>query len=145
MSWIDPQAPVRSEAAATTPADRATVFGLLADLAGWSDVYPELRDLEATGPATLGAAFRFRSGPMLIEAEVTGFEADRLVAFEGRAKAASSTYVFRLEDNGSGGTTIHGAQSMDGMAVRTMRPMLQKIADKSLQDWVTAIARAAAT
>lgn len=142
MTWIDPDAPVTAQASATTPAPRSAVFALLADLEGWSAIYPELRDLEAAGPATLGRAFRFRSGPMLVEAEVTGFEPDRLVAFEGRARAASSTYVFRLEDDGEG-TSIVAAQSMDGMAVRTMRPMLQKIADQSLEDWVAALARAA--
>lgn len=143
MIDIDRTAPVQADAQATTAATPEAVFAVLADLASWSSVYPELRDLQADGPAAVGGAFRFKSGPMQIEAVVTALEEGRLLAFEGAGKGASSTYVFRVED-ADGGALLRGAQSMNGLAVRTMRPMLQKIADTSLQDWVDAIGRAAA-
>lgn len=144
MADVDPSAPVRASARATAAAGREAVFCVLADLRSWSSVYPELRDVEVDGDADggVGTAFRFRTGPMLIEASVTAREHGRLLAFDGRGKGASSTYVFRLEDDGPR-TTIVAEQSMEGLAVRTMRPMLQRIAETSLQDWTSAIARAA--
>lgn len=143
MIDIDRTAPVQAEAHLVTTASRCAVFDVLVDLAGWSDVYPELRNLEADAPAAVGTTFRFKSGPMQVEAEVTALEDGRLLAFHGAGRGASSTYVFRLEDVHDG-THIQAAQSMSGLAVTTMKPMLQKIADTSLQDWVDAIGRVAA-
>ncbi len=140
---IDRSAPVQARAAVTAAASREDVFAVLADLPGWSAVYPELRDLEAEGPAHVGSRFRFRSGPVQVEAEVIALEPGRLLAFDGRGKGASSTYVFRLDDDAEG-TSIVAEQSMDGLAAKSMRPMLQKIADTSLQEWADAIARVAA-
>lgn len=144
MSEINTKAPVQARAQAVTTATRSQVFDVLADLSSWSTVYPELRDLQADGPAAVGTAFRFKSGPMQIEATVTAFEQDRLIAFEGKGKGASSQYRFELDDV-QDGTTITAQQSMDGLAVKTMKPMLQKIADTSLQDWVEAIGATAAS
>ncbi|MFT5223636.1 MAG: hypothetical protein ACI867_001958 [Glaciecola sp.] len=143
MTDIDRTAPVQAQAEAHTTASCGAVFGVLQDIGSWSIVYPELRDLQADGPAALGSTFRFKSGPMQIEANVTALVKDSLLAFEGKGKGASSTYVFHV-DEADGGTLIRGAQSMNGLAVKTMKPMLQRIAETSLQEWVDAIAREAA-
>lgn len=139
---LDPKAPVQATAAAAASATPQAVWSVLADLPSWSTVYPELRELEADGPAAVGAGFHFKSGPMHIEATVTACETERLLAFEGKGKGASSQYVFALIPDGDV-TRIEAAQSMAGLAVKTMRPMLQMIADTSLQDWTDAIARTA--
>jgi hypothetical protein len=139
MTSIDHDAPVIARTAAHVPVEVDRVWALLADIAGWEQVYPEISDVRLDGPPGSGSSFSFRTGPGRIEARVETFEAPEILAFSGKGMGATSRYVFRLYGDDAG-TRITAEQSMSGMAVRGLRPMLQSIADTSLADWVAAIA-----
>jgi carbon monoxide dehydrogenase subunit G len=139
MTSIDHTAPVTAQASAHAPVEPERVWAVLADIAGWEAVYPEIKDVHLDGPVEIGATFSFRSGPGRIQATLTDLEPPHLLAITGKGMGATTRYVFRLEPE-AGGTRITAEQSMSGAAARTMRPMLQSIADRSLSDWVASLA-----
>ncbi len=140
---IDRAAPVVSEAAATSAAPPAAVHAAIRNPYEWTAQYPELKDIDVEpGDIGVGTTFSFRTGPGRIDAEVIACDEPTLFAFRGRGMGATSTYVFRIEPDGHG-SRIVAAQSMNGIAVRTMKPMLQKISSQSLETWVFGIAACA--
>lgn len=54
---------------------------------------------------------------------------------------ATPTYLFRIDSDGDDDTRtrVLAAQSMGGIATRTMRPMLQKVAERSVVGWLNAL------
>lgn len=140
---MDRGAPVYAEAVVEVPAPPASVWKVLADIASWSEVYPELHDVVLDGPMAAGSALSFRAGPARIKARIDVADEPRLLAFTGKGMGATSTYVFRIEP-ADAGSRLRAEQSMSGAAVRPMKAMLQRVAETSLRDWVGAIAARAA-
>lgn len=135
---IDRSAPVVAEAHVMIPAAPTDVFAVVADIGAWSQVYPEIRDVEIVGPVAPGTSFSFKTGPGRIEATVVAIDEPNLMHVEGRGMGATSHYVFTLAPT-LGGTKLTAAQSMSGLAVRAAKKMLQGIADTSLRDWLDGI------
>lgn len=138
MIETDPDAPVQAEVAVEIAAPPAAVWAVLSDIGNWTAVYPELKDVSVDGPVGPGTAFSFRSGPGRIEAEVVDADEDHRLAFTGRGMGASSTYVFTLLPIETG-TRLDVAQSMSGLAAKTMSAMLTRMSNDSLRDWTDGI------
>jgi hypothetical protein len=92
-------------------------------------------------PARLetGTSFSFRTGPVSVKATVDEAEAPRSLRFTGRSRGSTATYTFTLTPLRPDQCEVHLSQEMDGLAAKTMRPMLQKIADTSLPVWLEAL------
>lgn len=135
---IDRSAPVVAEADVIISAAPADVFAVVADIGAWSQIYPEIRDVEIDGPVAPGTSFSFKTGPGRIDATVVTVDEPNLLHVEGRGMGATSHYVFTLAPT-LGGTKLTAAQSMSGLAVRAAKKMLQGIADTSLRDWLEGI------
>ena len=125
------------------PTSIERVWDVISDVAAWSSVYAELRDVEVEGPVAVGTGFSFKSGPGRIDAEITRADPPEVFVFQGRGMGATSHYAFRLASAPDGTTELAAAQSMSGRAIRPMKRMLQRIADTSLQDWLRGIAETA--
>ena len=138
MTATDPDAPVQAAATADIAAGVEDVWAVLSDVAAWESIYPEIKDVTVEGPVAAGTSFSFRTGPGRIEAEIGICAAPERLAFTGSGMGATSTYVFELAGDDTQ-CTLTAQQSMSGLAARTMRRMLQAIADSSLHDWTSAI------
>lgn len=136
---IDRNAPVVAELTVDIAAPPPEVWAVLADIEGWSAIYPELKDVQVDGPVGPGTAFSFRSGPGKIEAEVGEVDEDQRLTFVGKGMGATSVYVFTLTPSVDGGTHLEVAQSISGLAAKTMSAMLTRISNDSLRDWTDAI------
>jgi len=131
---------VRSFATRLIPAPAEHVWEVIADATGWEAWYSDIRDISLRGEMKRGAKLRFSTGPVKVSAEVSRLEHTEVLEFVGRSKGATSTYRFHLHARPEG-TLVTLRQVSDGIAVRTMRPMLQRIADGSLPQWLAALHR----
>ena len=137
--------PVRSVATRFVRAHASEVWPVLLDAVGWHSWYPEIRDVEirkgdatAEGHLAPDAAFRFATGPVKVTAKVTRHEEPNVLEFVGRSKGANSTHRFWLTEEADG-TLVTLRQVTGGLAAKTMRLVLQKIADTSLPEWLAAL------
>ena len=131
-------APVSAAAAVSIAAPVDEVWAVIADPSGWNDWYPDIRNITVSGAMGPGAGFTFATGPAKVAATVDAWDAPTLLRFVGRSRGSVATYRFRLTANGAG-TTVELAETMTGMAAKAMRPMMQKIADTSLPEWLGAL------
>lgn len=131
-------APVHATATVGVATSPDRVWELLAEAATWPSWYPDIREVAASRPLELGDTFTFKTGPVAVEATVDASQPGELLSFTGRSRGATALYAFRLEA-ADGSTVVHAEQSMSGPAARTMRPMLQKIAETSLPAWLEAL------
>jgi uncharacterized protein (DUF169 family)/uncharacterized protein YndB with AHSA1/START domain len=131
---------VRSVATRLIPAPAEHIWDVIADAANWESWYSDIRDISVRGEMSRGAKLRFSTGPVKVSAEVSRYEHTEVLEFVGRSKGATSTYRFHLHSRPEG-TLVTLRQVSDGLAVRTMRLMLQRIADGSLPQWLAALHR----
>jgi hypothetical protein len=94
---------------------------------------------ECSEVVEVGAKFSFKTGPATIKAVIDVLEEPELLRFTGKSAGSATTYAFRLEQRELG-TSVLAAQSMGGLAARTMKPVLQGVADKSVVTWLEALA-----
>ncbi len=102
---------------------------------------PDIRDVRVDGELRVGGRLSFATGPVRIVASVSRLEVGTVLEFVGRARGSTSTYRFSLRPHGSDRTMVTLRQVTDGIAARTMRPVLQRIADTSLPAWLNALDR----
>jgi uncharacterized protein YndB with AHSA1/START domain len=132
-------APIHAHASITIGADPRQVWEVLVDAGRWSEWYPDLRSVRAPARLETGTSFSFRTGPVSVKATVDEAEAPRSLRFTGRSRGSTATYTFTLTPLRPDQCEVHLSQEMDGLAAKTMRPMLQKIADTSLPVWLEAL------
>jgi len=131
-------AEVRAATSTRIGASANDVWTVLGDIASWSEWYPDLRNVQVLSGEGADSTFSFKSGPVTIDAKVDEWEAPYHFGFKGTSRGADSVYRFTITDR-EGSSEIAVTQVMTGLAVRTMRPMLQKIADTSLPAWLDAL------
>lgn len=134
------EAPVRACADVVVGGSPDRVWAVLADAQSWSSWYADIREVQAARPLQTGDSFSFKTGPVAVEASVDASTSSELLRFTGRSRGASACYEFRLLSVDAG-TSVSAEQTMSGPAVRTMRPMLQRIAETSLPKWLAALQR----
>jgi len=69
---------------------------------------------------------------------VSRWDPPRHLEFIGRSRGSTATYRFELSPSGDS-TLVTARQAMTGLAARAMRPMMQKIAETSLPEWLEAL------
>ena len=129
---------VRSAASVRIAAPVTEVWATLVAAEAWPTWYPDIRDVVAPDGVAEGSSMRFATGPVKVEASIEVCEQPRVLTFVGRSKGSVSTYRFTLAGTG-GSTVVTLRQVTDGLAARTMRPVLQRIADSSLPEWLGAL------
>jgi uncharacterized protein (DUF169 family)/carbon monoxide dehydrogenase subunit G len=115
------------------------VWEVLAEPQRWGDWYKDIRDVRMRGDLEVGARLSFSTGPVKVSATVSRLDHLEVLEIVGKAKGSTSTYRFWLRSDTPGTTTVTLRQVTDGLAARTMRPVLQRIADTSLPQWLAAL------
>ena len=134
-----PSGPVAAAATAVIDAPPGEVWTVLCDVTNWPDWYPDIRDVRGVaGSVNQGDDFTFKTGPASVKAHVETASKGVELRFAGKARGSHSTYRFTLDGLRSG-TRVTLAQTTDGLAAKTMRGMLQKIADDSTPAWLAAL------
>lgn len=131
-------APVVAAVALEVAAPIEAVWTVLADPSTWNGWYPDIRNVKLSGPVGDGSEFTFSTGPAKIAATVDQWEPPGLLRFVGRSRGSVAIYRFRLTAT-TGGVIVELAQATSGIAAKAMRPMMQKIADTSLPEWLEAL------
>jgi uncharacterized protein (DUF169 family) len=134
-----PSGPVSAAASAVIAATPTAVWTVLSDVGRWTEWYPDIRDVRGA-PESIrqGDEFSFKTGPVAVKAHVDTASAGVMLRFAGKSRGSSSVYRFTL-DSVSSGTRVTLAQTTDGLAAKTMRGMLQKIANDSTPAWLAAL------
>jgi uncharacterized protein YndB with AHSA1/START domain len=131
-------APVTAAVALEVAAPIEAVWTVLADPSTWNEWYPDIRNVKLSGPVGDGSEFTFSTGPAKVAATIDRWEAPGLLRFVGRSRGSVAIYRFRLTAT-TGGVIVELAQATSGIAAKAMRPMMQKIADTSLPEWLEAL------
>ena len=137
---LDVSGAVVAGASILIPAGPQPVWDVLVGVGEWSTWYTTVKDLQMRSEVVeVGAKFSFKTGPATIKAVIDVLDEPELLRFTGKSAGSATTYAFRLEQR-EGGTSVLAAQSMGGLAARTMKPVLQGVADKSVVTWLEALA-----
>jgi uncharacterized protein YndB with AHSA1/START domain len=138
---LDVSGAVIAGASIVIPAGPEDVWDVLSGVEEWSVWYSTLKDLDMKSRVVeVGSRFSFKTGPATINAVIDVLEAPEQLRFTGKSAGSVTTYAFRLDAGGPRGTSVLAAQSMGGLAARTMRPVLQGVAEKSVITWLDALA-----
>ena len=130
---------VTAGALITIPAPVDDIWPHIVAIDEWSSWYHSIKNSRSRARAIgVGTKFSFQTGPASINATVDVLVAPSEFRFTGRSPGAIATYAFKLDGDGSA-TEVAAAQSMGGLTARTMRPMLQRVADKSVVTWLDAL------
>jgi len=131
-------APVVAAVAIEVAAPIGEVWAVLAAPSTWNNWYPDIRNVKLIGPIGPAAEFTFSTGPAKVSATIDAWEPPNLLRFVGRSRGSTAIYRFRLTAT-PGGVIVELAQATSGIAAKAMRPMMQKIADTSLPQWLEAL------
>ena len=132
------RAPVNASASTTIAATPTQVWARLAEVGQWGSWYSDIRNVKVAGLVGSDAEFSFKTGPASVSATVSRWDPPRHLEFIGRSRGSTATYRFELSTSGDS-TLVTARQAMTGLAARAMRPMMQKIAETSLPEWLEAL------
>lgn len=109
------------------------VWGVLTDFAHWPDWNPEVKSMQTTGPASVGATFRWRAGPGTITSTIQRLEPTRRITWTGKSLGIRAVNSWHLEPR-EGNTIVWEDESFNGLVARLFRSRLQRSLNQSLQD-----------
>ncbi len=135
---INEQAPVVSRAATTIAAPADRVWALLAAVNDWPRWYPEVKRARLEGTATEGTTFQWKSGRSSIVSRLQVVDSPRELAWTGRSLGVTVMHRWTLTEK-DGVTALATEESMQGGLARLLRRPVQKMLDRRLQSWLTAL------
>jgi hypothetical protein len=132
------RASVRAGARIAIAASPGQIWTELVAVDAWGDWYHGVTNVRGEGPLAHGSRFRFKAGPASISAVVDRLVIEEELGFTGTSRGSTTAYLFQLEP-AQDGTTVTAAQTMGGLAARTMKPVLQGVTEKAVVRWLDAL------
>ncbi len=132
------RASIRAGARIAIEASPAQIWTELVAVEAWGDWYHGVTAVRGEGPLVHGARFRFKAGPASISAVVDRLVVEEELGFTGTSRGSNTAYLFQLQPEGDA-TTVTAAQTMGGLAARTMKPVLQGVTEKAVVRWLDAL------
>ncbi len=132
------RASIRAGARIAIDASPAQIWTELVAVETWGDWYHGVTNVRGEGPLVHGSRFRFKAGPASISAVVDRLVVEEELGFTGTSRGSTTAYLFQLEP-ASETTTVTAAQTMGGLAARTMKPVLQGVTEKAVVRWLDAL------
>lgn len=100
----------------------------MADLAGWPDWNPDVREVSVQGEVAEGTRFRWKAGPGTITSTLRLVDRPRAIGWTGRTFGIDAIHVWRFEPRGE--ITIAGMEeSFDSLVAKLFRRRLQRQLD----------------
>jgi len=132
------RASIRAGARIEIDAEPGRIWTELVAVDAWGDWYRGVTNVRGTAPLEHGSRFRFKAGPASISAVVDRLVVEEELGFTGSSRGSHTAYLFQLQP-ADDGTTVMAAQTMGGLAARTMKPVLQGVTEKAVVRWLDAL------
>ena len=132
------RASIRAGARIAIAAPPTRIWDELVAVETWGDWYHGVTNVRGEGPLVHGSRFRFKAGPASISAVVDRLVVEEELGFTGTSRGSNTAYLFQLEPQGDT-TSVTAAQTMGGLAARTMKPVLQGVTEKAVVRWLDAL------
>jgi uncharacterized protein YndB with AHSA1/START domain len=135
-------APVYSEATVHVSAAPEQVWKLLADVPGWPDWNPEIKEASIDGPLASGARITWRSGPGTIKSTVADVDPATRLSWRGSTMGIKAIHVWTLRPEDEG-TTISTEESWSGPLVSLLKKTSKRRLDQALESGLRYVKAAA--
>ncbi len=132
------RATIRAGARVTIDASPTQIWNELVAVDAWGDWYHGLTNIRGEAPLVHGSRFRFKAGPASISAVVDRLVVEEELGFTGTSRGSNTAYLFQLQPEDDA-TTVTAAQTMGGLAARTMKPLMQGVTEKAVVRWLDAL------
>ena len=132
------RASIRAGARIEIDAGPDRIWTELVAVDAWGDWYHGVTNVRGTAPLEHGSQFRFKAGPASIKAVVDRLIVEEELGFTGSSRGSHTAYLFQLRPDDDG-TIVMAAQTMGGLAARTMKPVLQGVTEKAVVRWLDAL------
>jgi uncharacterized protein YndB with AHSA1/START domain len=124
---------VRREIRIEAPVD--LVWRLHADVQGWPSWHADVDSVQAAGPLTPGASFRWSTHGLEVTSTVYAVDAPRRVLWGGPAQGITGIHEWTFTPDGDA-TIVRTAESWEGEPVRADAENLRAALDASLGAWL---------
>jgi len=111
---VDDEAPVKASYEVLIEAPVERVWGLLSDVPGWGNWYPDVHDVRLDSGVEADARFDWRNGKARIRSRFAVVDAEREIAWTGVSSGAKAVHRHVLEPAGPGVTRVFSEESMAG-------------------------------
>jgi uncharacterized protein YndB with AHSA1/START domain len=138
---INRSAPAVAEHGAVVDAPPERVWFVLTEIDAWPQWQKSVSRAHLDGALEPGATFRWRAGLSMVST-LRVVEPPHRVAWEGRARGVYARHVWTLERT-DGRTLVETAESFEGTLVRALRPLMQRVLQKGLDDALSGLKAAA--
>lgn len=139
---INADAPVIARDEIVVRAPIETVWGVQTDVAAWPSWQPDVDEVRADGPLSVGSTFRWQTFGLDITSTVEEIEAPGRVVWSGPAGGIFAVHVWELTAR-EDGVLVRTEESWEGEEVRAQAETLQGALDASLRGWLQNLKRAA--
>ena len=138
---VDDEAPVKASYEVLIEAPVERVWGLLSDVTGWGNWYPDVYDVRLDSGVEADARFHWRKGKARIRSRFAVVDAEREIAWTGVSLGTKAVHRHVLESAGPGVTRVFSEESMAG-------PLLVLFFDgvklrAGMEEWLAALKTAA--
>jgi len=132
---INLQAPVVAQHQILIAASSETIWQILSDINRWTDWNPNISDATLEGEFKPGSIFRWKSGRTAILSTLQEVEPQRRMSWTGQVIGTRAIHIWMLEPQVDS-VLVRTEESFEGWLVRLSRGMMQRMLDKSLQEWL---------
>ena len=129
---VNQRAPVVVFEQIDVDADPGMVWQVISAIGAWPSWNPAVKSTSLSGPLAVGTTFRWKSGPGTITSTLQQVDPPHVLAWTGKTLGIKAIHVYRLEAR-DGGTTVHSAESWEGLAARLLRRSMQRQLANSLR------------
>jgi len=130
----DRNAPVYGTGEIEIAADPETVWGVLADIGGWSSWNPDITQVNLRGPVQPGTTFSWRSGPGTITSTFQVVDEPTELTWTGKTMGIPAVHVYRLRpsEQRPGHTVVSTEESWGGLLARLLRKRFAKTLETAI-------------
>jgi hypothetical protein len=132
---INLKAPVSAQHQITINAASETVWQTLTNINHWSAWNPNISEAQLEGELKPGSIFRWKSGGTAILSTLQEIEPQRRMSWTGQVMGTKAIHTWILEPEGES-VLVRTEESFEGWLVLLTKGMMQRMLDKSLQEWL---------
>lgn len=132
---INLQAPVIAQHQIIIHASRETIWQILTDINHWTVWNSNISEATLQGLLKPNSTFRWKVGGTVIRSTLQEIEPLHRMSWTGKVIGTRAIHTWMLESQGDS-VLVRTRESFEGWLVRLTKDMMQKMLDKSLQEWL---------
>jgi hypothetical protein len=132
MIKINKNAPVISSGTIEIEVEPENVWEILSNIEEWPRWNKDVKNAALDGEFEEGSKFRWKAGPGTIKSTIKELDPPRLMAWTGNTLGIKAIHIWKMKSI-SNKTIVTTEESWEGILVRIMRSIMQKMLDESIE------------